>query len=86
VRALAERFARGLAGLAFTLRQRGLMMGLAFAAPEAGMMAAGLLYKEGVFAAWANNDTSVVQFLPPLILDDAEADDLIARVRRTFPR
>jgi 4-aminobutyrate aminotransferase-like enzyme len=30
---------------------------------------------------FANNDTSVVQLLPPLVLDDAEADEIIAIVR-----
>ena len=44
-------------------------------------MASKLLIDAGVFAVWANNDTSVLQFLPPLILTDAEADDLAGRVR-----
>jgi acetylornithine/succinyldiaminopimelate/putrescine aminotransferase len=29
---------------------------------------------------WANNDRRVLQFLPPLVLTDAEADELIGRV------
>jgi acetylornithine/succinyldiaminopimelate/putrescine aminotransferase len=78
---LAGRFRNGLDGLPFNLRQRGLMMGLAFAEDGAGMMAAAKLYKTGVFAVWANNDPKVVQFLPPLVLSDAEADDLIDRIR-----
>jgi len=62
-----------------------MFMGLAFGAPRAGMFAAKLLYDAGVFAVWANNDPSVLQFLPPLVLDDAEADELIATVRRVLP-
>jgi acetylornithine/succinyldiaminopimelate/putrescine aminotransferase len=78
---LSDRFRRQFDGLPFDLRQRGLMMGLAFAEEGAGMMAAAALYKAGVFAVWANNDPKVLQFLPPLVLSDAEADELIKRLR-----
>jgi len=81
---LGERFEAGLQGLPFTLRRSGMMMGFKFPAERAGMFAAKLLYDRGVFTVWANNDTSVLQFLPPLILSDAEADELIAVVRRAF--
>ncbi len=84
VDALAARFAAGLAGGRFTLRQRGLMMGLAFDVPRGGMFAAKLLYDAGVFTAWANNDPRVLQFLPPLILTDDEADAILAIVRRVL--
>ena len=30
---------------------------------------------------WAGNDPRVLQFLPPLILSDAEADELVERLR-----
>jgi len=83
--ALGERFERGLAGASFRLRRRGMFMGLAFAAARAGMFAAKLLHDAGVFAVWAGNDDRVLQFLPPLILDDGEADQLIATVRRVLP-
>jgi acetylornithine/succinyldiaminopimelate/putrescine aminotransferase len=78
---LAARLRIGLAGLPCDLRQRGLMMGLAFAQDGGGMMAAAALYKAGVFAVWANNDPRVLQFLPPLVISDAEADELIERLR-----
>jgi acetylornithine/succinyldiaminopimelate/putrescine aminotransferase len=81
---LSDRFRRQFDGLPFDLRQRGLMMGLAFAEEGAGMMAAAALYKAGVFAVWANNDPKVLQFLPPLVLSDAEADELIKRLRATL--
>ncbi len=81
---LAERFARGLSKMPFEVRQRGLMMGFKFAVDGAGMMASKLLYDAGVFATYANNDRSVLQFLPPLIISDAEADELIARVKHVF--
>ena len=81
---LAVRFRVGLRDLPFVLRQRGLMMGLEFPQERGGMMAAAALYKAGVFAVWANNDPKVLQFLPPLVLSDAEADELIERVRAAF--
>ena len=86
VRELAARFRVGLEGLPCELRQRGLMMGLAFAEPGGGMAAAAALYDAGVFAVWAANDPRVLQFLPPLVLTDAEADELISRVRSALGR
>ena len=84
VRALGERFENGLAGLPFELRRRGMTMALAFAQDGGGVAAARALIDAGVFAVWANNDPRVVQFKPPLVLDDAGADEIIAIVRRVF--
>lgn len=84
VDALAERFARELAGLPFSLRQRGLMMGLVFPMERGGMFAAKLLFDAGVFAVYANNDTRVLQFLPPLIISDDEVTELCGILRRAF--
>lgn len=84
VAALAARFAEGLSGLSFELRQQGLMMGFKFPVPEAGLMAAKMALDAGLFCAWANNDTSVLQFMPPLVMTEAEADETIAIVRGLF--
>jgi len=81
---LSERLAAGLAGMPFELRRRGLMMGLKFAGDQAGMMAAKLFLDAGIFAVYANNDRSVLQFLPPLVLTDDEVEELIGRVRGVF--
>jgi len=81
---LERRFTEGLAGLPFALRHLGLMMALAFPAPDAGMFAAKLLFDAGIFAVYANNDTSVLQFLPPLITGDDEADEIVGIVRSVF--
>jgi putrescine aminotransferase len=82
--ALSDRLAAGMAGLPFELRRRGLMMGLRFPAEGAGFMAAKLLFEAGVLCLPANNDTSVLQLLPPLVLGDDEADELIRVVKRVF--
>jgi acetylornithine/succinyldiaminopimelate/putrescine aminotransferase len=81
---LGERFEAGLSDLPFTLRRLGMMMGFAFGAPDAGMLAAKLLFDAGIFAVYAGNDTSVLQFLPPLITTDDEADEIITIVRSVF--
>lgn len=84
VQEVAIRFRKGFEDAPFELRQRGLMMGLKFAADEAGLMAAKLLFDAGVFAVYANNDTSVLQFLPPLTVSDEEVEDIITIVRETL--
>lgn len=81
---LGTRFARGLDGLPFAVRQLGMMMGLAFPAPDAGMLAAKLLFDAGIFAVYANNDTAVLQFLPPLTTTNDEADEIISIIRGVF--
>ena len=59
-------------------------MGLKFPGEGDGMLAARDLIAAGVFAVFANNDTSVLQFLPPLVVTDDEIDEIVAIVRRTF--
>jgi len=78
---LGERFETGLAGLDLELRRRGLFMGLKLPGEADGLLATRALIEAGVFAIFANNDTSVVQLLPPLTVTDDEADDIISRVR-----
>lgn len=84
VRELGERFEAGLAGLPLELRRRGLFMGLKLAKEGDALLAARDLISAGVFAVFANNDTSVLQLLPPLIIDDHEADEIIEIVRSTL--
>jgi acetylornithine/succinyldiaminopimelate/putrescine aminotransferase len=84
VRSVGDRFEAEFAGLRFALRRRGLFMGLEFPGEGDGMIAARDLIGAGVFAVFANNDTSVLQFLPPLVLSDGEIDEIVAIVRSTF--
>ena len=81
---VGARFEEAFVGLPFDVRRRGLFMGLKFAADGGGMLAARDLIAAGVFAVFANNDTSVLQFLPPLTIDDDEVDEVIDIVRTTF--
>ncbi len=81
VSTLGEWFESELAGLPCTLRRRGMFMGLKFDDPYGGVAAAGKLIAAGVFAVFANNDPSVLQFLPPLVISDDEAEELVHMVR-----
>ena len=55
-------------------------MGLCWPDDGAGVLGAKALIDAGVFAVFANNDTWVVQFLPPLVLTDDEVDELAETV------
>jgi putrescine aminotransferase len=68
----------------FELRRRGLTMGFAFDEPDGGFTAMRKLVREGLFAVAANNDPSVLQFKPPLITSDPEAEEMVAIVRRAL--
>ncbi len=84
VSAVSDRLSAAFAGLPFQLRHRGLMMGFCFDRPDGGMAAARAVYEAGVLCAYANNDPSVLQFLPPLVLTEKQVEDLIGRVHRAF--
>ncbi|MEX0666134.1 MAG: aminotransferase class III-fold pyridoxal phosphate-dependent enzyme [Acidimicrobiia bacterium] len=70
------RLEKELAPLPCDVRRRGLFIGLKWPDEAAGVLAAKACIDAGVFAVFANNDTSVLQMLPPLILDDAQVDEL----------
>jgi acetylornithine/succinyldiaminopimelate/putrescine aminotransferase len=73
-----------LAVLPCEVRRRGLFMGLRWPDVGAGILAAKACIDGGVFAVFANNDTSVMQFLPPLVLTDAEVEELAGAVVRAL--
>jgi acetylornithine/succinyldiaminopimelate/putrescine aminotransferase len=72
------RLEKELAPLPCDVRRRGLFLGLRWPDEGAGVLAAKACIDAGVFAVFANNDTSVLQFLPPLVLEDDEVDELVA--------
>jgi putrescine aminotransferase len=59
------------------VRQLGLFMGLRSHHPQGGPLMTKLCYEAGLFALYANHDHSVLQFLPPLIISDAEAQETL---------
>ena len=81
---VGARFEEAFVGLPFEVRRRGMFMGLKFPGEGDAMLAARDLIGAGVFAVFANNDTSVLQFLPPLTVSDREVDEICTIVRDTF--
>jgi len=81
---LSDRFARELGNLPFELRRRGLFMGMKFPSDGDAIGAFVKLVEAGVFVFPAGNDRSVLQCLPPLVISDDEATDLIARIRNAL--
>jgi len=91
VRELAERFSSGFEQLQdrypqtlVEVRQFGLMIGLGFPDESCGPIMTRLLFEEGVLAIWANNDPCVLQFLPPLIMSDLEAEEVLGALDRAL--
>jgi acetylornithine/succinyldiaminopimelate/putrescine aminotransferase len=64
-------------GVLVEARQRGLMMGLKLIDPRCGpwMTVAG--FHSGLLTIYANNDPSVIQVLPPLIIQAEEARQVL---------
>ncbi len=84
VETLSQRIADAFDPHPFELRRRGLFMGLRFGTEMEAMGALLRIMQQGVFCFPAGNDRSVLQFLPPLILTDDEAEDLIDRMTKAF--
>ncbi|MCB0009091.1 MAG: hypothetical protein KDE04_21640, partial [Anaerolineales bacterium] len=54
------------------------------ARPEFGPLFTRIGFSAGLLAIYANNDPSVVQLLPPLIISAAEAAQIMGRLEVTF--
>ncbi len=62
------------------LRQLGLMMGIEMVNDNCGPIMTKACYDQGILAIYANNDKRVCQLLPPLIIDNSTASEIIERV------
>ncbi len=58
-------------------RQRGLMMGLKLASQKFGPLFTRIGFDAGLLVIYANNDLSVVQILPPLIIEEDESRQVL---------
>jgi acetylornithine/succinyldiaminopimelate/putrescine aminotransferase len=88
---LTQRFASGFEQLQarypetlVEVRQLGLMIGLGFSDETCGPFMTKLMYDHGVLAIYANNDQRVLQFLPPLIMTDLEAEETLGALDRAL--
>ncbi|MCJ7682197.1 MAG: aspartate aminotransferase family protein [Candidatus Aminicenantes bacterium] len=84
---LARLFADGVASLQNKhgrflkgLRQMGLMMGLELKDPLCGPLLTKTAYDHDLLLIYANNDPSVCQFLPPLVIADEEVGQVLEQL------
>jgi acetylornithine/succinyldiaminopimelate/putrescine aminotransferase len=73
---VGRRLEEELSVLPCEIRRRGLFMGLKWPDEGAGILAARACFNAGVFAVFANHDTSTLQLLPPFVLTDDEVGEL----------
>jgi len=66
------------------IRQKGLMIGLKFKSKEICMLLSKILYDNGLYAIFSGNDETVLQFLPPLIIQEEEANLGINILRKSL--
>ncbi|TFH05280.1 MAG: aspartate aminotransferase family protein [Spirochaetales bacterium] len=65
-------------------RQLGLMIGLEFGDPRDGLLVSRAAYANGLLMVYANNDSRVVQMLPPLNVPMELLPEIESRLDRTF--
>ncbi len=89
VREMAGLFAKGLAGLRekhpevlLEVRQKGLMMGLKLRDASCGPLMTLAGFRHGLLTIYANHDPSVSQILPPLIIQEQEAAQVLEALER----
>ena len=66
------------------LRQLGLMMGMEMVNESCGPFMTRACYDNGVLSIYANNDTRISQLLPPLIISEELAYEIIERLDRAL--
>lgn len=66
--------------LIVSIRQLGLMMGIKMVNEMCGPILTKTCYDNGILSIYANNDTSVSQLLPPLIITEQETTEVIERL------
>ena len=91
VNEMAERFREGVAvlqqkhrGFLTGFRQLGLMMGLELKDELAGPALTKAAYDNGLLMVYANNDTRVCQFLPPLIIEAQQVEEVFSRLDKAL--
>ena len=91
VRKVAVLFERGFSRLKskypkliVSFRQLGLMMGVKMANEMCGPVMTRSCYDNGILSIYANNDTSVSQIMPPLVISEQETAEVLARLDRAF--
>lgn len=91
VREMAARFAQGFKRLRekypkllTEVRQKGLMIGLKHVEDKYGFLMTSAMAQHGVIALFANNDKSVLQIMPPLIIRAEEVDEVLRALELSY--
>ncbi len=91
VNAMARMFEHGFeqlkarySKLIVSFRQLGLMMGVKMANELCGPVMTKACYDNGILSIYANNDTSVSQLMPPLIITGQETREVLERLDKAF--
>ncbi|WP_290598074.1 MULTISPECIES: aspartate aminotransferase family protein [unclassified Archaeoglobus] len=66
------------------IRQKGLFIGIKMVEEGFGPLLSISCYHNGILAVYANNDTSVMQFLPPLIISQEHTDYISENLRNAL--
>lgn len=77
---LQNKYPRFLIGL----HQLGLMMGLKLKDEYSGPVLTKTAYDQNLLLVYANNDTSVCQLLPPLIMEDAQTEEALVQLDKAL--
>lgn len=67
-----------------SIRQLGMMIGIKMPNEKFGPIMSKACYENGLLCIFSNNDPSVLQFLPPLILNLEQAKEIIKRLNKSF--
>ena len=88
---VSDRIAKGFGemikrhpGILTGLRRLGLMMGIEMVNDICGPVMTRTCYDNGILSIYANNDKRISQLLPPLIADEALADEILGRLDSSF--
>jgi putrescine aminotransferase len=91
VQDIAVQFTEGFAALKAKypevlvgLRQLGMLMGIEMVDEQCGPLFSKVAFDHGLLSVYANNNPCVSQLLPPLIIDQALAAEIIDRVDQTL--
>ncbi len=66
------------------VRGMGMFLGVVFRDSATCLVFVRALFRNGIYAVYANNDKRVLQFLPPLITTEAQAEEIIAAFRQAL--
>lgn len=66
------------------IRRLGMFMGIRMSSAEDCLILLRALLDHGIFAVYANNDKSVLQFLPPLIVTEAQREEIMQIVEKAL--